>query len=166
MSVTLRLAQPGDLFALAALYNYYVLNSHCTFDTEPVPLSDRQAWLETHQETGPHRLYVALDHDQVVGYAGSSPFHQKPVYDSSVELSVYVHADHLNRGIGRSLYQKLIRVLEQEPVVHRLYAGITLPNEASLALHESLGFKQAGRFAEVAHKGGRFWDLVWLERAA
>jgi phosphinothricin acetyltransferase len=166
MSVTLRLAQPGDFAALVDLYNYYVSNSHFTFDTDPVPVSEREAWFGSHRETGPHRLYVAMDHTQVVGYAASSAFHPKPVYDSSVELSIYVHPEYLNRGIGCTLYEELIPTLEQEPIVHRLYAGITLPNDASVALHERFGFKQAGRFAEVSHKAGRFWDLVWLERAA
>ena len=166
MSVAVRLAQPGDVVALTDLYNYYVSNSHCTFDTDPVPLADRQAWLDSHRESGPHRIYVALDADRIVGYAASSSFHPKRVYDSSVELSVYVHPNYVNRGVGRSLYQELLQALGQLPGVHRLYAGITLPNDASIALHERFGFSEAGRFVEVSRKAGRFWDLVWLERPA
>ena len=164
-TVDIRDAVRDDLPALRALYNHYVDNSHFTFDTEAVSVQERSAWFDQFDRDGVHRLLVAVEGGQLCGYASSSAFHYKPVYASSVEGSIYVSPAACSRGVGRRLYGELIGLLEREPGVHRLYAGVTLPNEPSLALHRSFGFRQAGVFSEVGQKGDRFWDLCWLERA-
>jgi phosphinothricin acetyltransferase len=81
-----------------------------------------------------------------------------------VETSVYLAPDAVGRGAGTRLYEKLFKALEGEDV-HRAYAGIALPNPASVGLHERFGFKRAGHFTEQGRKFGRYWDVAWYEKA-
>ena len=84
---------------------------------------------------------------------------------TSVEVSIYVHNAHPRKGIASSLYDALIGYLDDLPNgPHRIYAGITLPNEASFALHQKMGFSAVGRFDEVGFKFDRYWDVLWLQR--
>jgi phosphinothricin acetyltransferase len=112
----------------------------------------------------PYRLLVAVEGDDVVGYATSGPFRAKPAYATSVETSVYLRPDATGRGLGLLLYRALFEALAGEDV-HRAYAGVALPNDASRALHEQLGFREVGTFVEVGRKLGRYWDVCWFERA-
>lgn len=88
----------------------------------------------------------------------------KQAYDSSVETSVYCAPGATGRGIGRGLYSALFGALSGEDV-HRAYAGIALPNPASIALHERFGFVQVAYFSEQGRKLGRYWDVAWFEKA-
>jgi phosphinothricin acetyltransferase len=158
-----RAAQPADLSALTDIYNHYVGSSAVTFDTTQFTVGARQEWFSHYATTGPHRLLVAVDGDDVVGYATSSPFRPKPAYATSVETSVYLRHDATGRGLGTMLYHALFAALAGQDV-HRAYAGVALPNDASVALHERLGFREVGTFLEVGHKLGRYWDVRWYER--
>lgn len=159
-----RAAQPGDLPALTDIYNHYVRTSPVTFDTTPFTVATRQEWFSHYATTGPHRLLVAVDGVEVLGYATSSPWRAKPAYATSVEATVYLRVDATGRGLGTLLYNALFDALAEEDV-HRAYAGVVLPNDASLALHERMGFHAVGTFAELGRKFGRYWDVRWLERA-
>ena len=99
----------------------------------------------------------------MVGYATSSPFRGRAAYDPSVETTVYVADGLTRRGIGSRLYHALFASLGKEDV-HRAYAGITLPNPASLALHRRFGFQPIGVYDEVGRKFGRYWSVEWLEK--
>lgn len=160
----LRVAVAGDLPALVEIYNHYVTSSPATFDVKPFTTHGRDPWFTRFSESGPYRLWVADLAGRVVGYTSSGEFRAKAAYASSVETTVYVHADFLGRGLGRRLYTRLLDVLESETRVHSALAGITLPNPASVALHEGLGFTRVGTFREVGWKLGRFWDVAWYER--
>ena len=163
-AMEVRPATAGDLAACTAIYNHYVETTHMTFDTAPFTEEQRRPWFSQFAATGPHRLFVATDDSRgVVGYASSTPFRQKPAYATSVETTIYLAPDAAGRGIGRALYQRLLDTLAEEDV-HRAYAGIALPNRASVAFHEGLGFRLAGSYREVGHKLGRFWDVAWFER--
>jgi phosphinothricin acetyltransferase len=157
-----RAAQPGDLPALTDIYNHYVLTSAVTFDTTPFTVEARRDWFSHYATTGSHRLLVAADGDDVLGYATSSAFRAKPAYVTSVEATVYLHSAATGRGLGTLLYTALFDALREEDV-HRVYAGVALPNEASLALHERMGFHAVGTFVEVGRKFGRYWDVRWFE---
>ena len=159
----IRAARQQDLPALTEIYNHYVRTTHITFDVEPRSPQDRREWFERHPERGPHRLIVAADADAVVGYATSEPFRERPAYRTSVETSVYLHPDATGRGIGTLLYGRLFDELAGEEV-HRAVAAMTLPNDASLALHRRFGFMEVGTFTEVGYKLGRYWDVLWLEK--
>jgi phosphinothricin acetyltransferase len=160
---SIRPARAGDLPALTALYNAYVENTAITFDTEPWTLEQRAEWLLHYRETGRHRLLIAEESGQLLGYASSSRFRPKAAYDTSVETSVYVEEAAHGRGIGSALYSALFDALSTEDV-HRAIAGVTLPNEKSLALHARFGFIEVGRMSEVGRKFDRYWDVAWLER--
>ena len=159
----IRPARPGDVVALTALYNHYVETSPATFDLKPRSLEERVEWLGHYGERGRHRLLVAFDADALLGYAGTSRFRPKAAYDSSVEMTVYVAPGQTSRGVGRALYRELFDALAGEDV-HRAYAGITLPNAASLALHRAFGFEPVGTFDEAGSKFGRYWSVQWLQK--
>jgi phosphinothricin acetyltransferase len=161
--VVVRPGRADDLPALTALYNHYVATSHVTFDDEPFTVDQRRAWFDHYAESGPHRLLVAVGGEDVAGYATSSPFRPKPGYRTSVEATVYVAEGAAGRGVGSTLYTALFAAIEGQGL-HRAYAGIALPNEASLALHRRFGFTDVGVFREVGTKFGRYWDVLWLER--
>ncbi|MDX3582589.1 GNAT family N-acetyltransferase [Streptomyces europaeiscabiei] len=160
--------RPGvetDLAALTDIYNHYVRETPITFDTAVFTPEERRPWLLSHPEDGPHRLMVATstDSQRILGYATSSAFRVKPAYDTSVEVSVYLAPDAGGRGVGTLLYKALFEALADEDV-HRAYAGIAQPNEASTRLHERFGFRYVGTYREVGRKFGRYWDVAWYEK--
>ena len=166
MSVSELLVRPAvvaDVPAMMAIYNHYVEISPATFDVTPVSLENRLAWFEHFGVSGPFRLLVAEHGGEVVGYAGSGRFREKPAYVTSVEMTVYVHPEARGRGVGARMYERLFDVLAGEPI-HRAYAGITLPNEASVALHRRFGFRDVGVYDEVGFKLGQYWSVLWLEK--
>lgn len=160
---SIRPVRASDLGALTALYNHYIETSPATFDIEPKSLEDRAAWLSHYGETGRHRLLVAELDGGLVGYASTSRFRDKAAYDTSVEMTIYLSPDRTGTGIGRRLYEALFDAISGEDV-HRAYAGITVPNQASEALHRAFGFEPAGRHHEVGRKFGRYWSVQWFEK--
>ncbi|MFE6481795.1 GNAT family N-acetyltransferase [Streptomyces sp. NPDC057757] len=163
--VQVRRGIESDLDALTAIYNHYVRETPITFDTAVFTAEERRSWLLSHPEDGPHRLMVATDANSqaIHGYATSSTFRVKPAYATSVEITVYLAPDAAGRGIGTLLYEALFAALAGEDV-HRAYAGITQPNEASVRLHERFGFRYVGTYREVGRKFGRYWDVAWYEK--
>jgi phosphinothricin acetyltransferase len=161
--IEVRPASPDDLSAVNDIYNQYVVEAHFTFDLEPMTIEARREWFTHYGETGRHRLLVAVADGRVIGYACSSQFRTKPAYETSVETSVYLAPDAVGRGAGSRLYEGLFKALEGEDV-HRAYAGIALPNPASIGLHERFGFKRVGHFTEQGRKFGRYWDVAWYEK--
>ncbi|WP_327189652.1 N-acetyltransferase family protein [Streptomyces xinghaiensis] len=166
------LVRPGgerDLHELTDLYNHYVRETPITFDTEPFTAEQRRPWLLSHPEDGPHRLLVAVEDSsgdgggRILGYATSSPFRPKAAYATSAEVTVYCAPDAGGRGVGTRLYAELFRILETQDL-RRAYAGVTLPNAASVRLHERFGFGRVGTFHEAGRKFGRYWDVAWFER--
>lgn len=161
--VKIRPATRDDLPRLTEIYNYYVVNTPITFDLEPVTVAQRTRWFEEHAGAKRHRLFVAEDSGAVVGWAGTGPFRDRAAYDTSVETSIYCANDATGRGIGAMMYRVLLDALKREDI-NRVLAGITLPNEASIALHRKFGFTDVGVFSECGRKFDRYWDVVWLER--
>ncbi|GAA2498742.1 N-acetyltransferase family protein [Streptomyces longisporus] len=160
--------RPGveeDLDALTDIYNHYVRETPITFDTAVFTPEERRPWLLSHPVDGPHRLMVATDADtqEILGYATSSPYRVKPAYGTSVEVTVYVAPHAGRRGVGTLLYEALFEALADEDL-HRAYAGIAQPNEASTRLHERFGFRHVGTYREVGRKFGRYWDVAWYEK--
>lgn len=159
-----RTGEARDLEQLTALYNHYVVHTAITFDIEPIRVEDRRRdWFSTFGLDGAHRLFVAEDDGVVVGYACSAPFRPKPAYARSVQTSVYCDPEVVGRGIGTMLYDRLLDELSGCGL-HRVMAGITLPNEASVRLHQRFGFTEIGIEHEVGWKFGRYWDVLRLER--
>ncbi|KUO10787.1 GNAT family N-acetyltransferase [Streptomyces sp. DSM 15324] len=163
--VQVRPGVEGDLAALTDLYNHYVRETPITFDTAVFTPEERRPWLLSHPEDGPYRLKVAADANsqEILGYATSSPYRPKAAYSTSVEVTVYVAPHAAGRGIGTLLYTALFEALAGEDL-HRAYAGIAQPNEASTRLHERFGFRHVGTYREVGRKFGRYWDVAWYEK--
>lgn len=165
MNTIIRDVCATDMKALTDLYNQYILNTTITFDLNPYTVEQRtEFWFSHYASSGRYRLLVAEKNGQLVGYASSSQLRKKAAYDTSVETSIYLSPERYSQGIGSKLYTTLFELLATEDV-HRAYAGITLPNEASLAIHHKFGFEQVGLFREVGRKFGRYWDVAWLEKA-
>ena len=157
-----RLATRGDLPELVSIYNYYVTNSHATFDTEPVSVESRIGWFERFCEVGPHRLLVAVEGNRVLGCASSAPYREHPAFARTVEVGIYLHPDLRSRGIGSALYRPLLDNLRSQST-HVALAGIALPNDASAALHRKFGFTEVGVFENYAVKNGTYISSVWMQ---
>ncbi|MCE4945172.1 MULTISPECIES: GNAT family N-acetyltransferase [Streptomyces] len=165
--VQVRAGAETDLTALTDLYNHYVRETAITFDTEPFSPDQRRPWLLSHPKDGPHRLLVAQAAGEgdgsLLGYATSSAFRPKGAYVTSVETTVYCAPEAGGRGVGTLLYRALFAALADEDV-HRAYAGIAQPNEASVRLHARFGFRPIGTFTEVGRKFDRYWDVSWFQK--
>ena len=162
--IIIRIATDADLPSLTDLYNHYVLHTPITFDTRAFSVDERRPWFADHAPTGRHRLIVAEDPSQgMVGYASTSRFRPKAAYDTTVEASVYCRNDAVARGIGSKLYRALMNAIAHEDI-NRIVAGVTLPNAASVALHQRFGFQQVGVLTAVGRKFDRYWDVAWFER--
>ena len=160
----IRSAHEADLPALLEIYNYYVANTHITFDLEPRTLAERAVWFSQFAATGRYQCFVAEQDGRVIGWASSSRFKERAAYDTSVETTVYLAQCATRRGIGSRLYAALFAALSREDV-HRAYGGIAAPNPASIRLHEKTGFERVAGYREVGRKFGRFWDVEVYERA-
>jgi phosphinothricin acetyltransferase len=161
--LTIRPATRGDLPRLTDIYNYYVINTPITFDLDPQTIESRARWFAEHTAGKRHRMFVAEDASKIVGYACTGPFRDRAAYDTSVEASIYLAHDVTARGIGTRLYRTLFDAVKDEDI-NRLLAGITIPNDASVAIHRKFGFTEVGVFTECGRKFNRYWDVVWMER--
>ena len=155
----IRPAERADLPALLDIYNHYVLTTPVTFDIEPRTLEQRREWFAQFAGGGRHRCLVAARDGRAIGWACSARFKEKAAYQTTVETSIYLAPDAAGRGLGRALYGALFEALAGEDI-HRVFAGVTLPNDASVALHEKMGFECVGVYREVGRKFGRFWDTA------
>ena len=164
MDITFRRAERADIPALLEIYNHYVLNTHITFDVEPRTLAQRQEWFSHFRARGRHQCFVATAESKAIGWASSHPFKDRAAYDTSVETSIYLAPGSAGKGIGRRLYGVLLDALLHEDV-HRAFGGIAQPNDASVALHRSLGYAHVGTYEEVGRKFDRFWDVAWYQMA-
>jgi phosphinothricin acetyltransferase len=162
-TVVVRSGSEADLEAVNDIYNHYVRTSHATFDLEPTTIDQRKEWLGHYGPTGRHRFLVAESDGAVVGWATSTRHRTRPAYDTSVETTAYVAPDAVGQGVGIALLEALLDALKDEDV-HRAFAGIALPNPASVRLHERLGYRRAGYFSEQGRKFGRYWDVAWYEK--
>jgi L-amino acid N-acyltransferase len=156
-----RVARADDAEAMRAIYNVEVETSTVTFDLVPRSLADQRAWLAA--RSGAHSALVAVEEDEVVGFASLSPYKERPAYSTSVEDSVYVHRSHQGRGIGNVLLGELMATA-QASGFHAVFARIVGGHEASIGLHAAHGFEIIGTEREVGRKFGKWLDVVVMER--
>jgi phosphinothricin acetyltransferase len=158
-----RAATEADLPRLTEIYNHYIDGSHVSFDIDPWTIERRREWFAHYAATGRHRVLVLETNEGVGGAAWSSPFRPKAAYDTSVETTIVLDPAVVGRGLGRTLLTALLTELAGEDV-HRAYAIIALPNDASIALHHRLGYRSLGIQHEVGRMYGRYWSTELLER--
>jgi phosphinothricin acetyltransferase len=159
--VKVRAARAEDAAAIAAIYAPYVKASVISFETEA---PDAAEMARRMAEGAAYPWLVACDGEALLGYAYAAAFRTRPAYRFSVETIVYVADGAHRRGIGLQLYRTLLPVLEVQGYAQAI-AAITLPNEASIRLHERLGFRQVGTYERVGFKF-REWRSVGLWQRA
>ncbi len=162
--MTIRPAKIEDMAAVADIYNNYINETTVTFETEAVTTSDREKWFEQFSENGPHRLLVAEENARLIGFSSSVRYHERAAYYTSVMTSVYLRNGESGRGVGKLLYKELLKNLESHPELHRAYALISLPNDASLRLHKKFGFTDVGTLDEAGRKFDRYLSVKILQR--
>jgi phosphinothricin acetyltransferase len=159
----LRAATADDAAAIAALYAPYVEGSIISFETEAPDAGAMRGRIEAGGDLYPW-LAAVDDADGLVGYAYASAFRPRPAYRYTVETTVYVRQGLHGRGIGRFLYAPLLAILEAQGFT-QAFGAITLPNPASAALHERLGFVRAGTYRQVGWKQDGWWDVGLWQRS-
>jgi L-amino acid N-acyltransferase YncA len=158
----IRHADPArDAAACAAVYEPYVTESVVSFELTPPDEAEMRRRIE--QTTATHPWLVAELDGEVVGYAYGSPHHQRPAYRWAADVSVYLAQRAHRRGIGRALYAKLFELLKEQGF-RMLCAGITLPNDASVGIHEAFGFVPVGIYRNIGFKSGAWHDVGWWQR--
>lgn len=157
----IRLATPDDAPAVARIYRPIVERTTISFETDaPTDADMRQRMAEA------LTLYpwlVLENATEVLAYAYGSRHRPRAAYRWSVETSVYVDERHRGRGLGGRLYTTLLQLLAAQGFANA-YAGIALPNPASVTLHERMGFRALGLFRRVGFKFGEWWDVGWWYR--
>jgi phosphinothricin acetyltransferase len=157
----IRVATANDGPAFAAIYRPAVVGSPISFEIDP---PDGAEMARRVDNIGARFPWLAFEHDgAALGYAYGSPHRARPAYQWSAEVSAYVHEDARRRGVARALYNSLLAVLRLLGY-RNAYAGITLPNSASVGFHEAHGFRSVGVFHDVGYKLGRWHDVGWWER--
>jgi phosphinothricin acetyltransferase len=156
MSRTIRTASPADAAELAALYNWYVEHTVVTFEVEPVPVEEMARRIETVLDA--HDWLVLADGEELLGYAYAGRYHARPAYGRTTESTIYLRHGLEGQGLGTRLYTELVRRTFARGYRH-LIGAIALPNDASVRLHEKLGFVKAGQLLRIGHKHGRWIDV-------
>jgi phosphinothricin acetyltransferase len=161
MRVRLRLAGPPDASAIAAIYAPVLRNTAISFEVEEVSAEEMQDRVATTLLRYP--WLVAEAGGDVLGYAYATQHRTRAAYGWSTDVSVYLAAHARRRGLGRALYTALLDVLAAQGYANA-FAGITLPNPASVRLHESMGFVAIGVYRSVGWKLGSWHDVGWWQR--
>jgi len=158
----IRLASPNDASTIADIYRPAVTERATSFELEPPDAAEMARRIE--KLAGRLPWLVAERDGVVLGYAYASPHRERAAYQWSVEVSAYVDGAVRRAGVARGLYTSLFALLSMQGYCNA-YAGITLPNEASVGFHLALGFVPVGTYHSVGYKQGRWHDVMWLERS-
>lgn len=161
--MSIRDAVADDAAAIAAIYNHYVLTTSISFEEQAVTDSEMQQRIADIQRSGLPWLVAELD-GVLVGYAYATKWRVRHAYRFSVESSVYLAPDLAGKGLGTALYQQLLERLSASGY-HLVIGGVALPNAASVALHEKMGFEKVAQFREVGFKFGRWIDVGYWEKS-
>ena len=162
MQPMIRLATAADAPAIAAIYAPYCTDSRISFE-EAAPHAPEMARRIAGDRPGMHPWLVAELCSGIAGYAASSPFRTRPAYRWSVETGLYLDPRAQGQGIGRLLLSTLLELLERQGYVSAIGA-IALPNRASVALHEKLGFDRVGTYRGTGFKHGQWLDVGLWQR--
>ncbi|MFD2727444.1 GNAT family N-acetyltransferase [Hyunsoonleella rubra] len=148
-----------DAKVLLDIYNYYVLHSTATFDLEPLTIAVFKE--KFNRINADYPFIVFEENNEILGYAYGSRFRPKPAYDYVVESTVYVKHDCHGKQIGTKLYAELLKLLGQMNL-NTVLGVLTIPNDASIKLHEKFGFKQVAELREVGFKFGEWQNIgIW-----
>jgi L-amino acid N-acyltransferase YncA len=156
---TIRLAEDRDAAAIAAIYAPYVVGSPVSFETEAPDAEEIGRRIVTLLQTHPW-LVCETEAGKTIGYVYGSPHRARAAYCWACEVSVYIDSEYRRYGVARGLYASLFECLRLMGFV-QAYAGITLPNAASVGLHEAIGFEPVGIYKKIGFKAGAWHDVGW-----
>ncbi|MGA2571447.1 MAG: N-acetyltransferase family protein [Terracidiphilus sp.] len=156
----LRNVTPDDAPSITEIYNHYILNSPATFEEVPVPPDDMQQRILEKTKTYP--WFVCEEDGKLLGYAYGRRWRERAAYRHSVEASVYLHPSAVGNGRGSALFEALLPELRARQF-HCVIGGVSLPNEASVALLEKFGFRQVAHFKETGYKFGNWIDVGYWQ---
>ncbi len=159
--MSIRFAISGDAPGINAIYGPFVTDNAVSFELEPP--SDACLGERITSTLRQFPWLVNYSGDRVLGYAYASQYRQRAAYQWAVETTVYVDAQSRRTGIARGLYQRLFAILRHQGY-YTAYAGIALPNQGSIALHQALGFEPIGIFRAAGYKLGAWHDVGWWQR--
>jgi L-amino acid N-acyltransferase YncA len=151
----------SDAAGCAAVYAPFVDGSPVSFEESPPSALEYSKRIERLNRT--HAFLVADDDGRVAGFAYAGPHRERPAYRWSCESTVYLDPSYHRKGLGRALYTVLFDLLERQGYVTVL-AGITVPNDASVGLHEACGFTMIGAFPRIGWKAGSWRNVAWMSR--
>ena len=158
--VNIRPAKISDAKNLLEIYRPYVENSPISFEYKTPSLIDFENRITNTLKTYP---WLILEKEgEIAGYAYAAPYRSRCAYNWSVEATVYISHNFARQGFGKSLYERLFEILKKQGAVN-VFAGITLPNESSIGLHEALGFSPIGIYKNVGFKFDKWWDVGWWQ---
>jgi len=160
--MNVRHATSDDAAQIAEIYNHYILTSVITFEESPVTGSEMSSRIAEVQSISFPWLVVEKN-GIVVGFAYGNKWKARAAYKFSSEVTVYVHSGLGASGLGSALYERLFPILKSLGL-HTAIGGIALPNEASVRLHEKLGFRKVAHFEEVGFKHNRWVDVAYWQR--
>jgi L-amino acid N-acyltransferase YncA len=158
MAHRIRVATPADAGQIQAIYAPIVRDTTISFEDEPPTADDMARRIAGTLPTHPYLVYE--EDGRVLGYIYGSVFRARAAYRWSVETTVYIDGRNHRRGVGRALYEALLPILRRQGF-HSAFAGIALPNAASVGLHEALGFRSVGVYQDVGFKHGQWRDVGW-----
>lgn len=156
----MRPATATDAPALCAIYNHYIEHTTVTFEEEPIAPDEMARRMAEVMDAYPWLVWE--EEGQVLGYAYGRPYHYRSAYRYTVEAAIYLDHTATGRGIGRQLYPELLNRLQAQGM-HAIIGAIALPNEASVGLHEKLGFTKVGHMREVGLKFGQWLDVGYWQ---
>jgi phosphinothricin acetyltransferase len=159
----IRAATPADAASIADIYAPYVTASAVSFEAEPPAPDEIRARMAAGAELYPWLAAEEEEGDGLAGYAYAAAFRTRIAYRFTVETTIYLRAEAQGRGLGRLLYAPLLALLERQGFTQAI-AAIALPNDASVRLHERIGFRHAGTYAQVGCKLGQWWDVGLWQR--
>lgn len=156
----IRLATIYDAEQILEIYAPYVETTNISFETIVLSKEEMETRIKRILENNP---WIVFEEDKyILGYAYASKHRERAAYKWAVDTSIYIRQDHRGKGIGKALYTALISILKLQGYCN-VYAGICLPNEASVGLHEYFGFKKIAHFNKVGYKFGQWHDVGWWE---
>ena len=156
----IRDARQDDAQAICDIYNHYALNTIITFEESAVPTEAMRRRIE--EITGTYPWLVFCESGGIAGYAYAYPWKTRSAYRYTVESGIYLRPEAVGQGMGKRLYEALLDRLRDQGI-HAVIGGIALPNTASVALHEKLGFEKIGHFKAVGFKFGQWIDVGYWE---
>jgi phosphinothricin acetyltransferase len=153
---------PVDAAEISEIYNHYIANTIITFEEDTVTediIGERMKEVKCLQLP----WFVAEQDGNILGYCYAGKWKDRSAFRHATEVTVYLHPNHVGKGIGVELYRNLLQTLKSQGI-HVAIGGIALPNEASIKLHERMGFLKVAQLKEVGFKFNRWIDVEYWQR--